>query len=116
MGCGSLVQDEEVKVGRKLATKEVVPNVDEVLAGDVQVKCSECGSWCTLEAVGIMDARKSEVNSMEVFCMKCMHKQHSKLKELIACIERVNWLERTVRNLISSQRMDNTVFVSSPKR
>ena len=117
MGCGSLLQDEEVKVGRKHVTKEVVSNVDQVLAGDVQVECSECGSWCTLEAVGIMDASKSEVDSMEVFCMKCMHKQHSKLKaELIACIERVNWLEGTVRNLISSQKMDNTVLVSSPKR
>ena len=117
MGCGSLERDEEEKVSRRNATEEAETSMDEMLAGDVEVECSECGVWCMLEAVGITDARKSEVDGMEVFCMKCMHKQHSKVKaELIACLERVNWLEDTVRGLIGSQNMGRTVSAELRKK
>ena len=111
MGCGNEVKKKSRKM-RKLNNNEIIPGTDEVLHEDDQVACSVCGDWCTLEMAGITGMSESEIEQMDVYCMKCMHRQHSKVKmELSECLKRVERLEGTINKLMTERMMDGSQSV-----
>ena len=80
---------------------------DKVMKGGCQVACTECGGWYSLKEVGIAGLHKSEIDEMDVFCMKCMHLQQSRMRrQLNECMERMKYMEETINNLIHSKKGD----------
>ena len=115
MGCSREVQGN---AARKKGVDEVPkPNEDVVMQGDVQVACTECERWFTLQEAGLAGLRKSVIDEMEVFCMKCMHIRHSKMKcQLNECEQRMKRMEETIRDLVESGTSTSAESDSKMKR
>ena len=106
MGCRRAAQGD---AGVQKKVDDVpVGDVDAVMNGDVQVACTECGGWFSLQEAGLAGLRKSVIDDMEVFCMRCMHVQHSRMKtQLTECEQRMKWMEEVIRDLVKASKSDS---------
>ena len=101
MGCGAMTGDDvsgDVDMERKQVNKR---KLDEYkMKKEDVVECSACTEWISCDSVGVDGMPKKEVDAMDVYCCKCIHKVIFEMRNRISAYEqRVDDLENTVKTL-----------------
>ena len=96
MGCGTVEAGDE-RARKEEAMQDVMKYV---MREEDDVECSACEVWTTCGRVGVDGLTREEVSRMDVYCMKCVYRMMSEMRNRISAYEqRVDELEDTIKTL-----------------